>query len=57
MLKKQNQLKVLSSFYLLGAKELSLPLGHTILCPLFLKSESTGAFNYPDVKQHTFEKK
>lgn len=57
MLKKQNYLKVLSSYYLLGTKELNLPLGHAILCPLFLKKEPSVAFNYPDVKQYIFEKK
>lgn len=57
MLKKQNYLKVLSSYYLLGTKELNLPLGHAILGPLFLKKEPSVAFNYPDVKQYIFEKK
>lgn len=50
---KQNLQKVLSSFYLLGAKGLNLPLGRTTLCPLFFKNESSGPFNYPDVKQYT----
>lgn len=45
--------KLLSSFYLLGAKGMNLPLGHTTLCPLFFKNESSGPFNYPDVKQYT----
>lgn len=57
MLKKQNCLKVLRSYYLLGTKELNLPLGQAILCPLFLKNESSVAFNYPDVKQYIFEEK
>lgn len=57
MLKKQNCLKVLSSYYLLGTKELNLPLGQAILCSLFLKNESSVAFNYPDVKQYIFEEK
>ena len=57
MLKKQNCLKVLSSYYPLGTRELNLPLGHAILCPLFLENESSVAFNYPDVKQYIFEEK